>query len=397
MQTLPRSAASGALVLALWVLALPLQAATSVLINPGDQGERSRFSTYETLRSVVDQALKRSKDGELAIRLSTDATTDLAGVPSRHHDVLVAPSHVVGSAMRFGYVPVAGLDRPVQTVLVALKSSPIDSLAAASGKKLGLPPQDSVVTYLLRGEVNAANSSLKRHFASSYEVRYQESLLICLQVRRCDVVAVEKTLFDRWVESGEPVKAVMQSKPAPGLSVAVKKGTSAATDVSALQSSLAAAYAATAQTAALGQLIPVEAKAFDYISTLGYFSPRELPGTKMVDAGAAAQLMKEGAVYVDSRNESEYKAGHVQGARWVPYIEASAKDADFDDAKDKFDIGKLPADRNALLVIGCNGPECWKSYKASRAALKAGYTRVHWHRNGFPQWREAGLKVETTD
>ena len=26
------------------------------------------------------------------------------------------------------------------------------------------------------------------------------------------------------------------------------------------------------------------------------------------------------------------------------------------------------------MVFLCNGPECWKSYKASRAAMAAGYT-----------------------
>ena len=49
-------------------------------------------------------------------------------------------------------------------------------------------------------------------------------MLPCLQLRRCDVVGVEKAVFDRWVAAGEPVKAIMESKPVPGLSVAVKQG-----------------------------------------------------------------------------------------------------------------------------------------------------------------------------
>ena len=43
-----------------------------------------------------------------------------------------------------------------------------------------------------------------------------------------------------------------------------------------------------------------------------------------------AQLLQRGASYIDTRTEAEFKAGHVPGARLVPYVEKSAKDADFD-------------------------------------------------------------------
>ena len=55
---------------------------------------------------------------------------------------------------------------------------------------------------------------------------------------------------------------------------------------------------------------------------------------------------------------------------------------------------RLGADKAQVLVFGCNGPECWKSFKASRAALKAGYTQVYWFRTGFPAWRASGRAVK---
>jgi rhodanese-related sulfurtransferase len=389
--------------LALGLSALALAAtahaagAGGVLINPGDQGERSRFATYDALRGVVETALKREKLGDLSIDLSTDAAQDLASTRSRTRDVFFAPAHVVGSALRYGYTPVMGVDRPVQAVLVAPKASAIDSLEAARGKALGLPAQDSVVTYLLRGEVNAANTTIKKHFGSVYQTRYQEALLVCLQLRRCDVVVVEKALFDRWNAAGEPVKAVMQSKPVPGLALAVKQGSTAAAALPALQSALATAFNASEQAQVLGKLVAVDAPAFEYVSTLGYFTPRSLPGAKVVDAAAVGQLMAAGASYIDTRTEAEFKAGHVPGAKFVPYVEKSAKEADYDGAQDSFDLAKLPADRNAALVFACNGAECWKSFKASHAALKAGYKQVHWFRGGFPEWRAAGLKLDRMD
>lgn len=366
-------------------------ASVRVLVNPGDSSEQSRVGAYGAWHAVIDQALRKERVANARVLLSNDATADLGSTRSGIHDVFVAPAHVVGSAVRYGYKPVLGLDKPSQAVLVAMKSSPIASLAQAQGKRLGLPLQDSVVTYLVRGEVNAANTTIKRHFASVYETRYQDALLPCLQMFRCDVVAVEKAVFDRWVAAGEPVKAIMESKPVPGLSVAVKDGTKPG--VEALQAALIDALGASPLLKAENAKVKLPAADdFKYVATLGYFTPRALPGAKVVDAKTVAQLLEAGALYVDTRTEAEFKAGHVPGARLIPYVEKSPKEADYEAALDQFDVAKLPADRNAELVFACNGAECWKSFKASNAAIKAGYKRVNWFRGGFPEWRTSGLQ-----
>jgi len=215
-----------------------------VLVNPGDRAEQSRFAVYAAWKAALEQALKKEKLASPTVTLSTDATADLGLTRSKIPDIFVAPAHVIGSAVRYGYAPVLGLDRPVQAVLVAPKESPVTSLAQAKGKKLGLPLQDSVVTYLVRGEVNAANTTIKRHFGGVYETRYQDALLSCLQLRQCDVVAVERTVFERWVAAGEAVKVVMESKPAPALGVAIVA--SAMINLIALSRGSRIAFAATA-------------------------------------------------------------------------------------------------------------------------------------------------------
>ncbi|WBY02985.1 rhodanese-like domain-containing protein [Ramlibacter tataouinensis] len=364
-----------------------------VLVNPGDSSEQSRFALYSAWRAAVEQALRKQQVAGIDIVLSSDATADLGATRAGIHDVFVGPAHVVGSAVRYGYQPVLGLDKPVQAVLVVPKDSPVNNLAQAQGKRLGLPLQDSVVTYLIRGEVNAANTTIKRHFASIYDTRYQDALLPCLQVRRCDVVGVEKAVFDRWVTAGEPIKAIMESKPVPGLSLAIKEG--ARPGAEALQVALAEAP----QFAALlrgesTKAVAHKSEDYKYVATLGYFTPRALPGATVVDAKAVAQLMQDGATYVDTRTEAEFKASHVPGAVLVPYVEKSAKDADFDAKLDKFEVAKLGPNKNAQLVFACNGPECWKSFKAAHAAIKSGYTKVYWFRGGLPEWRSSGMKYD---
>lgn len=369
------------------------QAQTRVLINPGDSSEQSRVVVYGAWKAAVEQALRKDRITNVNVVLSNDATADLGSTRSRTQDIFVAPAHVIGSAVRYGYTPVLGLEKQVQAVLVAPKDSPISNLAQAVGKRLGLPLQDSVVTYLLRGEVNAVNTTIKRHFGSLYETRYQDALLPCIQLRRCDLVAVERTVFDRWLAAGEPVKLVMESKPVPGLSVAIREGVRPGAE--ALNASLSEALVATGVLRAETRVVRLAAAGFDYVSTLGYFTPRGLPGATVVDAKTVAQLMESGASYIDTRTDAEFKAGRVPGAKLLPYVEKSDKDADFDPKLDQFDLAKLPANRNAELILACNGAECWKSFKASHATLKAGYTKVYWFRGGFPEWRSAGLKTES--
>lgn len=367
-------------------------AAMRVLINPGDASEQSRFAVYSAWRSAVEHALRKDVPA-LQVALSTDATADLGATRSGLHEVIVGPAHVVGSAVRYGYKPVIGIDKPVQAVLVAPKDSGLNSLADARGKHLGLPLQDSVVTYLVRGEVNAANTTIKRHFASVYDTRYQDALLPCLKIKRCDVVAVERAVYDRWVAAGEPVKAIMESKPVPGLSIAIKDG--AKPGPQGLQAALSESPVFT-QLLRAESLQPVAHKGddFSYVATLGYFTPRSLPGATVVDAKTVADMMQAGATYVDTRTEKEFSAGHVPGAILVPYQEKSAKDADFDAKLDLFDTAKLGPNKDAPLIFACNGPECWKSFKASTAAIKAGYRKVFWFRGGFPEWRSSGMKLD---
>ena len=375
----------------LTVASLGVAAQTQVLINPGDQGEQSRYAVFNAWKGVIERALRDVGAGAPSVQFSTNATADLQTTRSKTQDVFVAPAHVVGSAVRYGYKPLVGVDRPVQVVLVAMAGSGIGQLEQAKGKRLGLPEQDSVVTYLVRGEVNAANTTIKRHFSSVLQTRYQDALLPCLQLRRCDVVAVEKPVYARWLAGGEKLTVVLETREVPGMSVALRDDSkiNAGALRQALEQSLGTALAAVDG----GKPVLHQADDFKYVSTLGYFTPRSLPGASVPDAAAVAQLLQRGARFIDTRTEAEFKAGHVPGAVLIPYNEKSPKDADYDGKLDQFDLSQLGSNKAAELVFACNGAECWKSYKASRAALAAGFTRVHWFRGGFPEWRASGQKI----
>ena len=119
-----------------------------------------------------------------------------------------------------------------------------------------------------------------------------------------------------------------------------------------------------------------------------------LAGVTIVSVDEAKKLYDGGVLMVDTRVAAEYAEKTIKGAKNVPYKEKSGKEAGFDASLDQFELAKLPADKATPMVFFCNAGECWKSYKASVAAHKAGYTKLHWFRGGMPA---SGADVASSD
>ncbi len=123
-------------------------------------------------------------------------------------------------------------------------------------------------------------------------------------------------------------------------------------------------------------------------------TPTTLQGaTVLSDEQAKANFGK--MKIFDVRKKAEYVEGHIPQAVSIPYDEKSAKSADFDAKQDKIDLGKFPSDKNEPIIVYCNGPKCWKSYKAAVLLIRGGHKKVYWYRNnGFPGWKSKGYPVE---
>jgi rhodanese-related sulfurtransferase len=362
------------------------------LINTGEHGEQDKMTIYPAWTRLVEGASGHAKIGSTFL-FSMDATQDLYATRSGTVAVIVGPAHIVGSALRYGhYVPVGVASRSMRVVLATLKTSGIRSFADAKGKSLGLPGQDAIATYLMRGEANAAGTTMKRHFSSIYFTYYEGALLNALKFGTVDTVAVEDALFERWVAKGEPVVEVMRTKESPGLGIVAHKalGKNA---INALRDAVAGrSVPASGRSHASFQSL--DAAAYEYVATLGYFTPRLLEGTELVDASRARQLATRGVPLFDGRTEEEFLIGRPAGARWLPYVEKSAKETDYDAGLDQLDVSKLPADKNQEIMFSCGGPECWKSYKSARRAMKEGYKKIYWFRGGIKEWQDANLPVD---
>ncbi len=102
------------------------------------------------------------------------------------------------------------------------------------------------------------------------------------------------------------------------------------------------------------------------------------------EAVSRAQLMARvragDAIVVDLRPADEFEAGHIAGAISIPLPELEARLAD------------LPAD--VEIVAYCRGPYCAMSPQAVALLERAG-RRARRLEDGYPEWRLAGLPVET--
>ena len=108
----------------------------------------------------------------------------------------------------------------------------------------------------------------------------------------------------------------------------------------------------------------------------------ERDGVEQVSAAELEERLARGDVIVlDVRPEAEYRAGHIGGARSAPLPALASL------------VPKLP--RRREIVAYCRGPYCVYADDAVRL-LRARGLKAHRLDVGFPEWRRAGLAVETT-
>jgi rhodanese-related sulfurtransferase/DNA-binding HxlR family transcriptional regulator len=95
----------------------------------------------------------------------------------------------------------------------------------------------------------------------------------------------------------------------------------------------------------------------------------------------AQRLARDEVVLLDVRPEPEYRAGHIVGARSAPLPTLASL------------APKLP--RRREIVAYCRGPYCVYADDAVRL-LRARGLKARRLDVGYPEWRRAGLPVETT-
>ena len=113
-------------------------------------------------------------------------------------------------------------------------------------------------------------------------------------------------------------------------------------------------------------------------------APDSIPGANTVDAKQVIELIltKPDIVIIDSRKDSEYTKGHIQGA------------INLLDTKMTKELlhNHVPMLQTPILFY-CNGERCLRSSRATTQAMSWGYTEVYWFRKGWNDWLEQGFPI----
>ena len=354
-----------------------------VVIEPSNRKDGMMVS-----RDALENHLSRVLGQTVTVTTTNDMTDAMRSTRSGGYDVYISPPQVAASALAHGYALIGATDADEQYLLVG--KSQLASVGDLRGGQIYLPQQDSIYTYLARGMLNANGLSFKDMKNVEY-AHYPQAGLFALLLNSSEATIVRRAEWEGWdKEHAGVAKVLAVSSAVPGgFSVAVRKKLPAET-----RAKLARWFENDATSCGLKPIYAhPDLAPYTRVAELGTFTPKALPGATVVNLDTVRALVSNGAVLVDTRIEAEYKDKHIPGALWLPYGEKSLKDVAFDSKLDSFP-GLAKLDREQNIVFQCNGPECWKSYKASRTALAAGYKHVYWFRGGMPEWEVAGLRTE---
>ncbi|MGH6624316.1 MAG: rhodanese-like domain-containing protein, partial [Burkholderiaceae bacterium] len=261
--------------------------------------------------------------------------------------------------------------------------SDLKTLADLKGKRAYFPQQDSLRSYVARGLLAQEGMTTRALNQVTYGQTSGAGLITMAGGAAEATIALESE-WNEWTGTSKgSAQALAMSRPIPaGLSVAVKKSLPPAVKTAVVQwvTSPDFVIPGVARFRATSDAGP-----YEYVASLGIFTPSELTGVRRVSAREAQDLVEKGARMIDVRTEKEFAQRHARGAVNAPYIEKSLKEIDYDAKKDQFPgLASLP--KADAVIFLCNGAECWKSFKASKAARDAGFTRVYWLRGGMPEW-----------
>lgn len=338
----------------------------------------------------VESGLGKALGQSVSLGTSEDLTDMMRATRSGGYELFIGPPQIAASALSRGYELLGATQGSEPFVLVV--RSDVTDLSALRGRRLYLPQQDSIYTYMARGLLTQGGLSMQ-DLRVAHE-RYPQAGLAALLVGSADATVVRQSEWKEWQsQHGALAKVLASSEPVPGgFSVVVKKDMPAE-----MRSRIAQWFAAVPANTGLSQArFRPEMQEYKRVADLGHFTPTQLPGVTRVTAREAQQLQAKGAVLVDTRIEKEFSARHIRGAVWLPYVEKSLKDVAFNPALDDFSALEKTDRLKATqpVIFACNGAECWKSYKAAKVAQAKGFKTIYWLRGGLPEWEAEGLPVE---
>ena len=104
------------------------------------------------------------------------------------------------------------------------------------------------------------------------------------------------------------------------------------------------------------------------------------PDVQHLDPVESKDRVDSGALLLDVRNPGEWRAGHAEGAAWIPMSDLAERQEE------------LPTDREIVVICKTGA----RSGQVAQALVAAGYEAVN-VAGGSEAWQAAGFPIVTDD
>ena len=116
----------------------------------------------------------------------------------------------------------------------------------------------------------------------------------------------------------------------------------------------------------------------------GFISSEEYPSITFITLQEAEGLFSAGeALFIDSRPEEDFQAGHILGAENIPFEERKDEEV--------LDLPSLLTEET--VVIYCDGSECNSSLELAKVLNQKGLKDIRIFFGGWVEWVREGLPV----
>ncbi len=142
----------------------------------------------------------------------------------------------------------------------------------------------------------------------------------------------------------------------------------------------------------LSAVIGISANALrsDRVPLIGNWSPEaqlvSADGKKMAISLEDAKTLfnTQKAVFLDARSPEDYTAGHIQGAKNIPWLEFAKY----------FDQAASEISPDQVLIAYCDGETCHLSKELAKALTEMGFQNARVLINGWSLWIQNGLPIQ---
>src|SRR5678815_3920643 len=318
-------------------------AATEVRVLLGIDPADSQGDVLLSAGVAPSQSLTKATGLRTTITQTSSMAEVMRASRTVENDVIIAPAHVTASAILHAYQLLATSGQ--EQIYALVVKNDIDAVDKLPGKRLYLPQQDSLRSYVAKGLLAESNIKLTQFSKVTYG-NTSGGGLVALGFGMADVTVADEVQAKDWITQHPGQARILKTtRPVPGGMNMVVRKDFCASECARLGDWVNSPDGAIPGVGRFRMATADATRQFTYVASLGIATPEAINGVTRVGAEQVADLGRQGATIVDTRSQKEYDNEHIRGAVLASYLEKSLKEVDFDAKKDDFSALKtIPKD-----------------------------------------------------